>query len=335
MTISNNRASLMLMLAVMGLLVTMLTGLYATRMSLDTASLGWLGALFILQICLVIYCRARKMERFQPVIETNLFFAVGTTLLLPISYIAIRADMPLADDWLVRMDRALMFDWMSVIHFVDGRPWLAAMLQAAYASFQFQLVILPLYFALFRLGGRAQAIVFAYFLIVLVSSGISIWFPAYGTYVTFGVAQSDLHAIETGGAFSFLAEFHAVRSLPDFEMSLQRAEGILTFPSVHAAVALLCAWAAAGSRILFLPVLLLNVAMAFSAITHANHYLVDILAGFSVAIACIWVTKLFFPGCGSAASREAERKLFAEIRARLRKESGGAVSGVSPLPAAE
>lgn len=39
------------------------------------------------------------------------------------------------------------------------------------------------------------------------------------------------------------------------------------------------------------PIALLNVAMAISAISHANHYLVDVLAGLTISAICIVVVR--------------------------------------------
>ncbi len=63
--------------------------------------------------------------------------------------------------------------------------------------------------------------------------------------------------------------------------------GILTFPSVHAAVAMLCAWAMWPIRPLRYPFLLLNILMTVSAVSHAGHYLADIIAGIGIAAATI------------------------------------------------
>ncbi|MEX0955310.1 MAG: phosphatase PAP2 family protein [Rhizobiaceae bacterium] len=104
------------------------------------------------------------------------------------------------------------------------------------------------------------------------------------------------------------------RGAADFTIALDRVEGILNFPSVHAGIAVLCVWATAGSRLLFWPFVVLNTAIACAAITHGSHYLVDIVAGFVVAAACIALTQRLFPGCGIKEARIAARALFEGLR---------------------
>jgi len=313
---SNSCSNLVMALSIGVLTIIMIAGLLLTGMKIDLHSLRWLGLLICFQAGLAFYCHARKLPRLRAVAETNLFFTTATVVLLPTTYIALRFGMPLADDWLVEADAAIGFDWVHFVQFIDSRPWLAATLFYAYMSFHLQLLALPAYFALFSRHARGQAIVFAYLLIVLTSCIISIWFPTQGAYVAHGAKDASLQSIDTIWAFSYLHEFEQLRSTPGFVMDFRRVEGVLTFPSVHAAVALLCVWAASGSRYLFVPAVVVNAAMAFAAVSHASHFVIDIFAGFTVAAVCICVTKLVFPGCSPALSRMDEAEFMSGIRRR-------------------
>jgi membrane-associated phospholipid phosphatase len=87
-----------------------------------------------------------------------------------------------------------------------------------------------------------------------------------------------------------------------FNFSLQAAQGILTVPFVHAAVACLCAWAAWTSPMRH-PFLILNIATAVSALLHGSHYLVDVIAGLGVSAFAI-ATITFFAGSVAPSQRE-------------------------------
>ena len=65
--------------------------------------------------------------------------------------------------------------------------------------------------------------------------------------------------------------------------------GLITFPSFHAAAAVLLGWLYYGNRLLRWPFVLLNAGMALSAIVVGGHYLVDIIGGVVVAILGITV----------------------------------------------
>lgn len=240
---------------------------------------GLLIVVFGVGIC---YSLLRKMPALRAALES---VGCGFFLTIPVglaTYLAIRLNMPLADDALVRMDAALNFDWHVFIRFVDERPALAESLRLGYSSFSFQLLGLPLLLVMFGREARAYAMVAGYGLICFVSSAISIWYPALGTYSVYGVTQDQLSNINAHFGYAFLQQFHAVRNEAGFVFSLDEVQGILTFPSVHAAVAALCAWAMWDVKLLRYPFAALNVLMAISAISHANHYLADVIAGLAV-----------------------------------------------------
>ena len=210
------------------------------------------------------------------------------------TYLAISLNMPLADRQLIAMDEAIGFDWFGFIGFVDARPGLAAAFAYAYSSFFFQLLLLPVYLGLSRNQTRAYAMIFAYILICMLASLISIWYPAHGTYKVYGVTPDKMASINAHFGYFFLEQFNAVRDQSEFLLDFGEAAGILTFPSVHAAVAALCAWAAWSSPILRYPVLFLNIAMCLSAVSHANHYMIDVVAGVGLTAFCVAVTQALF-----------------------------------------
>ncbi|MBN9033612.1 MAG: hypothetical protein BGO05_19975 [Rhizobiales bacterium 63-7] len=231
----------------------------------------------------IAYTMFRRMEPMRVLLECIL---CGLLLSVPVglsTYIAMGANFPLADERLMRMDAALGFDWRAFIRFVDARPLLAESLGQAYQSFGLQLLGIPILLAAFGRYARCYAMVLGYGLLCFLSILISLWYPALGTYSVYAVAPQSLDNINAHFGYAFLEQFNAVRSDPDFVFSFPKMMGIVTFPSVHAAAAVLCAWAMWDIRLLRYPFLALNVLMAVSAISHANHYLVDVIAGIGVA----------------------------------------------------
>jgi membrane-associated phospholipid phosphatase len=243
---------------------------------------------------LLFYVHYRGIERLKSLFEP---LTVGLFLALPITvatYASIGLNMPLADRELAAWDKALGFDWRGFIHAVDSSPAASDFLQQAYGSFSKQSLFLLLFLGFQRNAAKAYAFSFSFLLLCLISSAISIRFPALGTYVTYGMTQDDLSNINATYGYVFLEQFHAVREQTAFVLDFDKLAGILTFPSVHAGLAVLCVWAAWGSKWLRYPFLILNIAMASSAVSHANHYLVDVIAGLGAAALAITVSTSIF-----------------------------------------
>lgn len=233
------------------------------------------------------YCWFRSMKAFAVALEC---IALALALVIPCliaTYLAASLDLPLADGRLANLDAALGFNWLAYIRFIDAHPELATVLNYSYRLFSYELLALLVILPLAGQFERTYVMVAAFAVLCLLSSLVSIWFPAVGTYTTYGIPAGAYPNIDSYYGFQFLKDFLAVREHPDFILSLDNISGIVTFPSDHAAAAVLCIWAAWGVKYIRIPFVVLNALMAASAIANANHYLIDVIAGVFVAIASI------------------------------------------------
>ena len=261
---------------------------FAVGMRLNYQSLlpfiAWLGGVLAFTIA---YCRWRSMPRLHNIVEPAIIGTLLSIAILISTYLAMLPSMPLADEKLAQIDAMFGFHWWTFVHFVDGLPWLAAFLSFAYQSFTIQLFMLPILLGSIGQAKRAYWMMSSYALIGLCAAIVAVWFPAVGAFPHNQIGPENLENINIFYGYFFLEQFHGVRDNPNFVFDINDAAGIITFPSVHAAVAALCAWAAWNVRPVRYPVMLLNVGMAVSAVSHGSHYLVDALAGVPLAFVCI------------------------------------------------
>ena len=236
-------------------------------------------------------CTWRGMTTIRAGIECLGYGLLLTVPLVLSTYLAAGIGMPLADPLLARIDGLLGVNWPELIRWIDGVPLLPKLLHWAYRSFSYQLLLLPVILVVYRKCARAYEMVSAYALTCLASSVVSIWTPALGTYVFYTFDFNQLRNIDVTYGFFFLDQFDAVRTDPSFVWRLHDSSGIVTFPSVHAAGAVLCAWAAWDIKLLRYPAAILNIGMAFSTLPEANHYFIDIVAGVVIAIVAIVTVK--------------------------------------------
>lgn len=286
---ANLRGWLLLLIIASSLVVVTL--LSQSKISVDKASLQPAGTSLCIMIATAWICARRGFLRWALVMETLSVGVALSVLALISSYLATSQSLPLADLLLLSGDRLLGFDGAAFIRWVDSHPWLAWSLMQAYASFAFQLVLLP---PILILTGRVASgfgLVLSYAIICFAASIISIWFPAVAANVTYGIDGTTLNSINAQFGFAFLEQFHAVRDHSQFVFSLERAQGILTFPSVHTATAVICAFSMFTVPWLRYPILVLNIGMAVSTLSHGGHYLVDVIAGAILAVLALWLTR--------------------------------------------
>ncbi len=276
-----------LLAAAIAALAAMLALPLLLRFHVDYASFLPLYVLAALPAAVLPYAKWRRLDALKPALEAT---ALGLLLTLPVlvfTYAAMRLGMPLADPLLARLDAAIGFDWTGFTRWVDQSRLASLILSLGYSSFSFQLLFLPSLLCIARLPARAYQLMLGYLILCALSAAVGIFFPSVGAYVTHAMDPASLDHINGKFGHFFLDSFHAVRGEPDFSLGIDNVAGILTFPSVHAGVAALCAWAAWPSRSLRWPFLILNLIMAVSAVTHGAHYLIDIIAGGLVAAATV------------------------------------------------
>jgi membrane-associated phospholipid phosphatase len=262
----------------------------------DLLSFWPLALLALVPSAFIPYVTWRKMWLFRSILELS---TVSLLLVVPglvITYASMRFNMPMADTVLIGMDKTIGFNWPAFVRFVDQSALAAKTLEVAYESFTSQMIILPILLCIFSHEVRAYQYMLSFIMLTLLAAVVSIPFPSVGAYVGYGFDGATLRNINAHFGYFFLKSFNAVREQERFVLGLHNAAGIITFPSVHAGFAVLCAWAAWPSRWLRLPALTLNTLMVISAITHGAHYLVDVIAGCGAGGLAIWIATRQFLG---------------------------------------
>lgn len=261
-------------------------------------SIGLVGAGTVFSIAAIYtgfaYRNARAPNRGSPVVVFMLgSIAQGvliTSVMTPLTYIVAAAAMPLQDARLYAIDQALGLDWRSYLAFVDERPLLSALLAKAYAMIGSQILIVPLLLAAAGRFCRLQQYILALALTLIATTVISIFVPAMALYFHLGLTAADHPNVSVPSYDEFLREFPLLRDGSLRELSLFGLNGIVTFPSFHAASAVLYAWALWPIRWIRPVVVIVNAAMLASTPVGGGHYFIDIFAGIAVTLLAVVAT---------------------------------------------
>lgn len=199
---------------------------------------------------------------------------------------------PFADDWLVAWDAALFFgfDWQASIRSIaatQGGDKLLYGASAVYSTLGWQ--PLALVMLLFASGRERHGWTFlsAWGLTLAVTVMIFPFFPALGAFLHHGIGVHEFPGIRVDAAWRHVKILHPVRDGTLRSLSVNVIAGVVTFPSFHAAAAVLLAWGFWPLRWCRWPFLLLNVCMFASSLVIGGHYLVDLVAGGAIAATCI------------------------------------------------
>jgi len=214
-------------------------------------------------------------------------------VMIPISYIATSANLPLMDPSLLCLDRLLGFDFRSYLNFINGRPWLISVLATGYRAIHWQILLVVVALPLVGYHRKVAQFLCAFLLALTVTICISAAVPAIGVYGVMNLTPPDFpNIVETGGypggyadtlRVAPLLRDGSLRVLDFFEMA-----GVLTFPSFHAISAILYLWTFWSIQWLRPFNLVCNGTMLASTPVGGGHFLVDVIAGIVVAASCIY-----------------------------------------------
>ena len=291
--------------AVLATILVTLTGLGVGGFSIAPAGVaGPLGGAALLVGVARFYRVARDEPRFAATCTALAQLVLFTAAAGPLSYLAATAARPLQDGLLARADLALGLDWRAYLAWTDARPAIAAVFRFTYDTLMPQLAAALL---VLGLAGRHRALrilVWATILSALATIAISGLFPALDCYAAHGIAEGAFPPVDHAGAFGYLADFLGLRDGTVRRIDLRTLEGIITFPSFHAALGALFLWGFWQDRRARWPGLLFEGTMIAGTPIEGGHYFVDVLGGILVAAASLALAARIVAGAGSARSTE-------------------------------
>jgi membrane-associated phospholipid phosphatase len=218
------------------------------------------------------------------------------SLLLLTSLIASVASYPLAaistgwmDKDILWIDAALGFDWPSYWNFIQKHYALNLMLAYGYNSF---FLTPPLLIAILIILGRSDDAYrfLASFVIALAFTDIiSTFVPAKSAAAHF--LSSNAPNLPLPGLLH-IPIIEGLRSGSFTSIPIARLDGLIAFPSFHAAAAVMCAWAGRRVEWVRFPCLFLNVLMVLSTPIQGGHYFSETIGGLAVAAVAIALARM-------------------------------------------
>ena len=203
-------------------------------------------------------------------------------IVAPAQYAAAALGRPLADPWLAAADEALGVHVPTVVLWTRTHPWLVQILFRSYTSLLPQL-FLPVFVLGFwyRDRGALWEYAFHFHVCLVVTLVCFALFPAACAFSFYGF-ESILNQAR------FLAHFGDVRAGLMTVIAPSNMEGLVSFPSFHAAGALMTTWALRRSRIWVTLLGVLNTGLVAATVLLGAHYIIDLVA--TVALCGVSVT---------------------------------------------
>ena len=163
----------------------------------------------------------------------------------------------------------------------------------AYGLIKIMLLAVPLALTLTLRLVRLQLFVFAFSIALIITVAISTFVPAIGTYYGLHIAPSQFASLDGSMYAAQLRDILALREGSLRHLEMFKLTGIVSFPSFHAASAVLYMWALWPVRFVGGLAAALNLLMIAATPVIGAHYMIDVFGGVALAAISIYIGKYF------------------------------------------
>lgn len=227
------------------------------------------------------YRLRRRNERIAASLTATAQLIAFSATAACLSYAVARRGGQQWDASFLAWDQALGITWQDWLDYANARPRLSFAAWIAYQSAMPQMIVAVLALCFSGRLAACRSFLLATMLAAIAAIAISGLMPGMTVFMHLDLHQADFPHVP----FIDDSHFLAVRDGSLRMLSLAQMQGIIAFPSFHAAlgVILACAfWSVPWCR---WPGLFLNGAMIAATPTHGGHYVVDVIAGVALGLA--------------------------------------------------
>jgi membrane-associated phospholipid phosphatase len=218
---------------------------------------------------------------------STLFFVIYTAVITILSYLVASLNFALYDRELAQWDAAIGFDWKAFLGWVNSHPLIGKILIWIYHSSVVQLVVIILLLSINMKISRLQELCDLYVMTSVIAVVLSGLIPAAGAYAYHAPEPTLFNNLNPNAGLWHIEHYEGLRNGSYRLIELGQMQGLVTFPSFHTCFAITLAWCFRDFRWLFPIGIAVCGAVLVSTLTEGGHYLVDVLAGVVIAIACI------------------------------------------------
>jgi len=258
-----------------------------------------------------------RMAAAGLLLESFIILLISAILLSIVSCSLAATNARYVDSSLVTIDRTVFgLSWLEVATFFSRQPMATMALSLVYSTLAWQPFVLLGLFAVQQKTQDLQEFTLAWLLAPMMCVIALPFVPALGGYLHYGTSPADYPYVLVGAAWDFEPLISSIRSGELRHLGANPIVGVVTFPSFHAAGAVILGWcgrkAPAGAVIVAL-----NAAMLVSTIPIGGHYLIDVAGGVLIAALALALAKVL-----SAPSDARLARVLTALRSGIARSEG-------------
>lgn len=217
------------------------------------------------------------------------FLIVFTPFGAILSYATTALDLPMHDAVYAAADVRLGLDWMAMLEAIAATPAVVMPMRIVYSSSLPHVAIAVAALAVTGQHERLRTFIFLFAATASITCVLSGLLPAIGTFAYYAPSEELRAVLGMKVGVWHVAPFNALRDGSLTVIDLVDVQGLVTFPSFHAALAIVCGWATWSVRWVAWPSAVLAVLIVAATPHIGGHYFVDLIGGGVIAWAAIWL----------------------------------------------
>lgn len=260
-------------------------GFHVSVGSIKNLSLAAFGMSML--IGFAIYGRGRDdLKALVAWASATLFMIPWSIACVVLCYLATSTGLPLVDVHLATFDQALGFNWIGLLEFVNVHPEFGQLTNVTYYAAFPEFALLILFLAFTKRTNEMRELVDVYWSTLLLTILFSALFPALGPVGFYAPSLDGFQTVTVTAGTVHLPHYLALRAGAYDTFDFGAMQGIIAFPSFHAALALMMTWSVRHSPWLLAIGLVFNGLMLIATLSEGGHYLADVIAG-SLLVAAV------------------------------------------------
>lgn len=266
--------------------------LFMTRMVLPAREFISFGVGPVLLFALHAYYKRRnRSERLHLLTGSMAILLWSAATAAIVAHVGMRIRMPLVDPVLAAADRSIGVDTPALVLATAREPRFASFLGVIYMTAVPAVLFSVIALSLMGRARRTWELLFGYCSGLQIAALVSVFFPALDNFAYAHLTSSRTVGLPAGSGTFFLPSINYFRNGTNPVVDVGHFNGVVAFPSFHAIMALIVAYALRNSGLLTIAAYAWSVALLVSTIPIGGHYVVDVIGGAILWLAGITLTR--------------------------------------------
>jgi len=232
-----------------------------------------------------VYAYIRPDNRLKTTMMTIFLFLFFSLCVDLYCYLVYSTNMPLVTGTLDYVDSLFGFNALNLVIWMKAHPFWDHFFGTVYNVFAFQVILIFFYFGFYKSPLNFQRFALLYMISLFLTISVGGLFPAIGTHAWYHFQATPTQLSELDHLFVLRQKI----------ISFKGSDALVEFPSYHTTLSLIYIYIFRyESKLIFIPLALLNILIVFSCLSHGGHFLVDILGGIVIFFGTIWGENLIY-----------------------------------------